>query len=237
MGNSKGGTVMSTATKTPPSPLDSETVMSFEVGPGGLLRFLDVVPEPPGRICYQVGRVTVVSPSQPHEVGLEALDDVVKMICDELEIAYSPAGSTLLRRDDLDRGVMPDRSFYLEHHGAIDGVKETVDLRRYPPPDLVLEAVWTHGAAGALEILSAMGVPEVWVFEITKARLQFLQLDETGAYVPRDLSRSFPFLQTNDVLGQIQTIVPGEPRYLWKRRLRTWVQGTLRSRRAGAGGG
>lgn len=232
MAISKEAVVMRTTVEAPLLAAGAETVMTFDVGPGGLLKFLDVVPKPPGRIRYQDGRVTVVSPSQPHEMGLEALDDVVKMVCDELEIAYSPHRSTLFRRDDLDRGVMPDASYYIEHHGAIDGVKETVDLRRYPSPDLALEVVWTHGAAGALEILSAMGVPEVWVYEISKARLRFLQLDAGGTYVARDRSRAFPFLQADDVLGQIRTIVPGEPRFLWKRRLRAWVQETLGPRRA-----
>jgi Uma2 family endonuclease len=223
---------MSTATKAP-TVVQGDVVMSLIVGQGNLLKFLDVVPEPPGRIRYRDGSVTIVSPSTPHERELEFLDDVVEMICDELEIAYSPTRSTLFRRDDLDRGVMPDASYYIEHHGALVGVTETVDLRSDPPPDLVLEVVWTHPATEAIETLGMMGVPEVWVFDIPKRRLQFLILGPNGSYQPEPRSRSFPFLGPEDVLGQLGTIEPGEPHYRWKRRLREWVVGTIGPRRAG----
>ena len=152
-------------------------------------------------------------------------------ICEELEIESSPAGSVLFRRDDLERGVMPDRAYYFEHIGALNEVTETVDLRRYPPPDLVLEVVWSHGPKEALEILSELKVPEVWVYEIPEERLQFLQLDGHGSYVPQPRSRSFPFLEPEDVLGQLRSAVQGEPYFRWKRRLRDWVRGTLAPRR------
>jgi Uma2 family endonuclease len=229
---------MSTATKASTGPkaapvIEREVVMTFAVGPGGLGKFIDVVPEPPGRVRYRDGSVTIVSPSPPHEHELIHLDDVIITICEVLEIAASPAGSTLFRRDDLERGVMPDRAYYIQHQGAIDKVEETVDLGRYPPPDLVVEVVWTHGPSEALEILEALKMPEVWVYDVPKRRLEFLVLGTEGGYATVPRSLSFPFLTPGDVLGQIQSIAPGEPHYRWKRRLREWVVGTIGPRRAG----
>ena len=175
-----------------------------------------------------------MSPSLPHEEGHGALDLVVRTICEELEIDVTAASSTLYRLPDRDLGIEPDQSYYFgEHCGALVGVTEAVNVRQYPPPDLVIEAVWSHSARTALEILREMGVPEVWHYEIPKARLRFLHLTAEGFYEPGTVSRIFPFLTPDDVLGQLRSHQPGEPLNRWTRRLRTWVRDVLGPRRAG----
>jgi len=210
-----------------------DTVTTIDVGPHGLDAFLKAVQRLPGRLRYRDGRVTLVSPSYPHERGNDHLDDIVEMICDELDIDYSAAASTLYQRDDLDRGIEPDQSYYIAHQGAIHEVEKGVDLRLYPPPDLVIEVVWSHSARVALEILQAMGVPEVWLYNVSARALQFLHLDDAGTYQPQTRSRAFPFLTTEDVLEQLRSGPANEPHNRWKRRLRAWVRDVLGPRRTG----
>ena len=57
---------MITQELAPPARLP-DLVMTFEVGSGGLVKFIDLIPEPPGRVRYRDGSLTVVSPSPPHE--------------------------------------------------------------------------------------------------------------------------------------------------------------------------
>ena len=45
--------------------------------------------------------------------------------------------------------------------GAVRGLKR-IDLRRDPPPDLVIEVDVTHSSVPRMPIYAALGVPEVW---------------------------------------------------------------------------
>ena len=229
---------MATTTDQPSVPTDliggdGMRAMTLELGPDGLDAFLDAVKRYPGRLVYREGRLTLVSPSYSHEHEHGRLADIVEAICDEFDIDYTRASSTLYRRRDLDHGIEPDQSYYIEHAGAIDDVRGNVDTSRYPPPDLVIEAVWSHPANDALEILRAMGTPEVWHYVIPKHSLRFLHLVADGRYEARESSRSFPFLFVNDVLDRLRSAPEHEPHNRWKRRLRDWVRDELGPRRAG----
>ena len=212
---------------------DDMTAVTLELGPNGLDAFLDAVKRYPGRLIYREGRLTLVSPSFSHGHGQKRLADIVEAICDEFDIDYTVASSTLYRRRDLDHGIEPDQSYYIEHSGAIDEVRSDVDTSRYPPPDLVIEAVWSHPANDALEILRAMGTPEVWHYVIPKQSLRFLHLVADGRYEALESSRSFPFLSVADLLERLQSAPEHEPHNRWKRRLRDWVREELGPRRAG----
>jgi Uma2 family endonuclease len=226
---------MSTAVKPlPVNDIDTnvDMVVTIEIGPNGLDRYLDLVGDRTGpRIKYLQGSLTLVSPTGKHERGGDLLDELVKMIGEELDIAYLATASTLYRRRDLDYGIESDKSYYLEHAALVREVVEEIDLNIYPPPDLMIEVVVTHGPKKALAICQALGVPEVWVSWPKKGTLEFLGLDAQGRYVPLEASRAFPFLKPADVLPWLAS-AGNEPDNRWRQRLREWVRVELAPRHA-----
>src|SRR5690606_25660650 len=100
---------------------------------------------------------------------------LVEEIVVELEIGCRSVRSTLFRHDELGRGAMPDCSYSFENRHAIRLTgKGHIDLSAGPPPDLVVEVAWTHEPSEAMEIDGALGVPEVWLYDIPTANVQFL---------------------------------------------------------------
>ena len=222
---------MSTATKLAAEEVgDLVTVLDFEAG--GAVAYIDGLTRREGRIYYRDERVTIVSPSFMHEQGVVQLGAVVDEIIVELEIDCRSVASTMYRRDGVRRGAMPDCSYYFENRNAIRlTAKGHIDLDAGPPPDLIAEVVWTHGPDAVMEIYRALGIPEVWLFDVPTANLQFLHLDRTGNYVPRPHGRALPFVTPGEVLDQLRGIAPNEPDYRWRRRLRTWAREVLGPRR------
>ena len=224
---------MSTATRATTEAVgDRVTVLDF--GPGGAAAYLDGLTRREGRIYYRDERVTIVSPSFMHEQGVVQIGAVVDLIVEELEIDCRSVASTMYRRDGVRRGAMPDCSYYFENRDAIRlTAKGHIDLDAGPPPDLVAEIVWTHGADEVLEIYRALGVPEVWLYDMPTANLQFLHLGPDGNHAPRPRSRALPFLTPGEVLDQLRGIAPNESDHRWRRRIRTWARDVLGPRRNG----
>lgn len=223
---------MSTATKAPPPMAGGEQVTTLDFFPGGAARFLDDLARPEGRVIYRGERVTIVAPSFAHEQGVIYLGAIIEEIVVELEIGCRAVRSTLFRHDELGRGAMPDGSYYFENRHAVRMTERGhIDLSACPPPDLVVEVVWTHRADEVLEIYRALGVPEVWLYDIPTANLQFLHRDGDGGYVPRPRGRALPFVSPGEVLDQIRGISPDEDDHRWRRRVREWARDVLGPRR------
>ena len=222
--------MMSTAVRSRPRD-DGDMVTTLEVGPGGLDRFLELVPRHPGRITYQNGILTLMSPSINHERGVQFFGSIVSVIAEELEIPFVATRSTLYVRNDLQKGVEPDASYYFEDRHAIAGLEGSVDLSRHPAPALVLEVVWTHSATAALTIHAALGVPEVWVYDIPPSTVTFLVLDHRGVYHDQESSRVFPFLTATDVVERLRAASSENDDGRVLRQLRVWVREVLGPRR------
>ena len=188
------------------------------------------------RLLYHDGSLTLMTPSALHERCVDRLDALVKAICVELDIAFMPTGSTLYRRQDLDHGIMADKSYYIDHEAPVraagEDIDQEIDLNRFPPPDLVIEAEVTHPATGSVAICRALGVPEVWVSHALKHTLTFLHLNEPGQYVEARASLAFPFLTTADALPWVERR-SDEPENRFVCRLHDWVRDVLGPRRAG----
>src|SRR5207248_6309898 len=77
-----------------------------------------------------------------------------------------------------------------------------------PRPDLVIEIVVSHPEHDALAACEALGVPEVWVWDVPRDRLTFRHLvgrgKNKGKYLPSPRSRALPFLQVSEVAGLIR---------------------------------
>ena len=97
---------------------------------------------------------------------------------------FWPTGAVTLDREDLDRGLDCDESFYLRTlDGAPNLDANTLDLsggRR--PPDLAVEVDVTSRGVDKLPIYAALGVPEVWVWDAADGSLAARRLTAAGGY-------------------------------------------------------
>jgi len=118
------------------------------------------------RLIYDQGNLEIImSPLlPPHEIYSTLLHDFIRILGDELDIDIHSIGSTTLRRKDLQRGLEPDKSYYIQHESQVRDKRE-LDLTQLPPPDLVVEVDMTSLSIKKLPIYLALGVPEIWRYD------------------------------------------------------------------------
>ena len=183
------------------------------------------------KMIYLDGDLSLTSPAYPHEFLRKRLGHFVMVVVEELDIPCTPAGETTFRRRAQRGGVEADESFYLANEPRIgDKRQENLHLRRDPPPDLVIEAVNTHGADASIEVWRRFGVPEVWVCD--GAALQFLALQPDGRYFESQTSVSFPFLSASEVFDWVARPQTGNETQ-WIKAVRGWARDVLVPRAQG----
>lgn len=176
------------------------------------------------RMVYLDGSLLLMSPSFPHEHLESRFGSLVTILVMELNIRFAPSGSTTFRRRVKKGGVEPDLSYYFANEASVRGRKSDIDLNADPPPDLVIEVVWTHKADASVEVHRRLGVPEVWVWE--KDRLRILHLDPNGEYAPADRSLAFPALKASEIESWVsKSVEDGE--LAWLKDFQSWVQRVL----------
>ena len=136
-------------------------------------------------------------PSFEHNSDAYLLGRMVELLTEELAISIVGGDTTTLKRQDLDRGVEPDKCFWFGANARRIRGKRRLDLNRDPAPDLIIEVDVTRTSLDRLKIFAALGVPEVW--RSTGRSLQFLHLQADGTYQARTTSRSFPGLTVTSV--------------------------------------
>jgi Uma2 family endonuclease len=179
------------------------------------------------RMVYLDGELFLMSPSFSHERLKTRLGLFVMVIVEELDIPCVPSGQTTLRRRKKRGGVEGDESFYLANEARIRG-KDQIRLRADPPPDLAIEAVYSHGAEAAVEVYRRLGVPEVWVCD--EDGLAILVPGNDGRYAGSPTSRSFPFLSAKEIAEWVRR-PQTESETRWLKDLRRWASETLPARR------
>jgi len=198
-------------------------------GYSALLRFRGERSVP--RMIYLDGTVWLMSRSLSHERLKERLDHFIMEVVVGLDIPCVPAGSTTLRRRRKRGGIEPDKAFYLANEKRVRG-KKKLNLRTDPPPDLAIEAVYSHAADAAIEVYRRLKVPEVWVCD--ESELVILILQPSGRYAPSARSAAFPFLAADEIYDWV-TRPETDSDTEWVTELRDWVKDTL-VRRASATG-
>src|SRR5580692_10050726 len=140
-------------------------------------RLLAEHPEKPGtRFTYDRGALEIMVVSFKHEDLSRTIAKLVDLIAAEMEIDCVDAGSTTFRRKDLAKGFEPDGCFYFRNLERIRGKKE-INLRKDPPPDLVIEVDITSPSLNKLPIFWNIGVSEVWRY--SKGSLSIMQRGES----------------------------------------------------------
>jgi Uma2 family endonuclease len=189
-----------------------------------LLRLRGERPTP--RMVYLDGTVWLMSPTFAHERMKRRLGQFVTEVVVGLRIPCISAGSTTFRRRAKRGGVEGDETFYLANEAQIRG-KDRISLRTDPPPDLAIEAVYSHDAEAALKVYRRLRVPEVWI--CNESELVILVLQPNGRYAVSSTSASFPFLSAAEIHDWVRRPETGSDTE-WILELRRWVRRTLKPR-------
>ena len=170
------------------------------------------------RLAYYQGNLEIKMPLPKHEVAKVIIGDLVKIILEELEIDCECFGSTTFKRQDMNSGIEPDDSFYIQNHLQMIG-KEKIDLNIDPPPDLVIEIDVTSKTQ--LDAYLALAVPEVWRYEDDKLQINIWQ---DGKYIESEVSPNFPNLPIAEIIPQFveESRILGRSPTL--RKFRQWVK-------------
>ena len=100
------------------------------------------------RTSFLNGVITLMSPSQNHEIVKDFIFLLVITYCDAFEIDYYTTGSTTYKDKHQQVGKKPDTSF------CFDSLKDI--------PDLAIEVVFSSGSTNDLKKYQKLGVKEVW---------------------------------------------------------------------------
>jgi Uma2 family endonuclease len=147
------------------------------------------------RLTYDSGRLWIVSPTHRHDRLKKLIAGLVEVLALELRIPLGRYGSSTWRQAKASKGLEPDECYYVQNEPAVRG-KDTIDLKRDPPPDLAIEVEVTHHDIDRLDIYAALRIPEVWHYK--KDELRFLKL-RGGKYVSIKKSVAFPMLRPGDL--------------------------------------
>lgn len=170
------------------------------------------------RLAYYQGNLEIKMPLPKHEVAKVIIGDLVKIILEELEIDCECFASTTFKRQDMDSGIEPDDSFYIQNHLQMIG-KEKIDLNIDPPPDLVIEIDVTSKTQ--LDAYLALAVPEVWRYENDKLQINIWQ---DGKYIESKISPNFPNLPIAEIIPQFVEESRIFGRSLTLRKFRQWLK-------------
>jgi Uma2 family endonuclease len=169
------------------------------------------------RFTYDRGELEIVSLSTRHEEANRALALLVEEIAMEWAIEVRNVGSMTFKREDLQRGVEPDSSFYVQNEERVRG-RSQIDPTVDPPPDLVIEIEIAQSAIPKLPIYAEFGSREAWRFD--GERVGMLRL-AAGQYRPVDSSEALPLL-TAETVTEFMRLSTTLRRTEWMRQLRDW---------------
>ena len=132
---------------------DGATLIIHQVGWEEYERLLQHLAERPHRrVTYDHGKLEIRTPVPEHEAHARFIDDVVRVLSEELELTLEKRESTTWKRRRLAKGVEPDACYYATNADRIIG-KRQIDLESDPPPDIVVEIDVTKESLGQVSDL------------------------------------------------------------------------------------
>ena len=182
------------------------------------------------RIIYVDGRMTLLSPSRPHDWPAEKLGQLVIALAMAYRIEVEDSGHATYRRKDLLAGVEGDKTYYFGANSKAMRGPKAVDLTSQPPPDLAIEVEKSHKANDAILVWWRIGVPEVWRLDVDRETLVFGIRRDDGSYAPSARSIAFPELEPSDVLEQLR-LAESLGTTDWLLQIDDWVRAVLLPRR------
>lgn len=170
-------------------------------------------------LAYDKGMLEIMSPLMTHEYYNRLIDRLIFVLAEELNLEIKSVGSMTCKRQDLERGIEPDSSYYIQNEPLMKA-KTELDLTQDPPPDLVVEVDFSSQSLDKFPIYRALGVPEVWRYR--RGLLQ-INLWREGEYILSEVSPTFAnlplteipqFLQQSTEVGELGMV----------RAFRVWVR-------------
>ncbi len=105
---------MTTSIATLTKPIDGELrIVIRRVGWEGYQSLMKMIGDQPVHLTYDRGDVELMSPLLKHERKKSLLGQFVRILAREFHVPVMPTGSTTWSREDLDKGLEADESFYL----------------------------------------------------------------------------------------------------------------------------
>ncbi len=147
------------------------------------------------RIAYFGGELEIRMPLPEHERAKVLISDLLKVLLEELDLAWESLGSSTFKKQSMNAGIEPDDCFYIENCQAMIG-KKRLDLTIDPPPDLAIEVDLTSPTQ--ISAYEALGVPEIW--RLKNGRLAIFILSE-GQYIESSISLIFPALPVLEAIS------------------------------------
>jgi Uma2 family endonuclease len=148
-------------------------------------------------LTYDRGTLQIMSPLWEHEGPADLLSCFVVVLTEELQLPRRAGGSVTLRRRGKQRGLEPDKCYWIASAAQMQG-KTHLDLRTDPPPDLAIEVDVTNSSVDRMSIYAALGVPEVW--RLSSTGLTF-NVRQGRTYQVQANSLAFPQLVTADLMN------------------------------------
>jgi Uma2 family endonuclease len=183
---------------------------------------LRIVGDRPIRVTYDRGRMEVMSPIWRHGNVSYLLGRLIDVLTEERDVPVEAGDPVTFKRQDLEKGVEPDKCYYLGDRAALVRGKARLEMGVDPPPDLVVEADVSHSSLDRLNIHAALGVREVWRFDGNA--IQFLHLQADGSYHPHDSSLNFQDLDLAVVARFLERALDSD-KTAWVRSFRAHVRG------------
>jgi Uma2 family endonuclease len=179
------------------------------------------------RITYDQGSLEIMTLSPRHERPKHLLGQLVVMLALELDLNIAGYGSMTMKRRLEKRGLESDECYWIQHEAKVRNLQK-FDLRRDPPPDLVLEIGVTHSSLNRLGIYATLRVPEVWRWD--EETLEVHVLNEEGKYEIREQSVAFPSFHPAELVRFLKMgVTSGETQML--RAFRDWIRERKKMRR------
>ena len=160
--------------------------------------------------------------SAEYEALKHALELLVEIFAEELNIDVRGFGSTTFRRADLDRGFEPDACFYIQQESRVRGKRE-IRLSIDPPPDLIIEIDVFHPSLNKLPLFATLKIPEVWRYD--SARVIILKL--TGERYEEMAESTALSGVTSEALSQFVKENSQIQPTVWRRNVREWARKNL----------
>ncbi|HXG12102.1 MAG TPA: Uma2 family endonuclease [Gemmataceae bacterium] len=184
---------------------------------------------PAVRLTYDRGDLEIMSPLPEHEDVIYLLGRFIDTLTEELGLPVKGGGSTTLRRRKKQRGLDPDKCYWITNESKVRG-KKRLNLRVDPPPDLALEVDVTRSSLDRMKIYAKLGVPEVWRLDDPQT-LTFNVLGKDGKYAQATHSLAFPLVTPAELLNFLGLRGQMDHNAI-VREFRNWI----RQRLAGGGG-
>ena len=159
----------------------------------------NLVEYPGYRTSFLDGVITIVSPSQNHEIIKDFIFLLVVTYCDVCDLDYYPTGSTTFKDQNKQVGKKPDTSF------CFNFLKEV--------PDLAIEVVFSSGGIEDLKKYQRLGIKEVWFW--LKNQLEIYVLVK-GNYQRKQYSFHLAKIEDKLLTKYISQALTGNPRVLKK---------------------